>query len=108
MTGQRQITGEQIQYISTANETKPEIGHSLEKNLRFVIFKLLTAPHVLRITQFPRWMPERYSSSRSMTTFGKVEQGVGRFLGFWKVSGILAENRQKSKASPWVGFLPQD
>ena len=46
--------------------------------------KLLTAPHVLRITQLQRRTQELYSSSTSMTTFGVAEQGVGLFLGFGK------------------------
>lgn len=53
---------------------------------------LVTAPHVLRITQFLRRTPELYSSSRSMTTFGMAEQGVGLFFGFGKVSGISVGN----------------
>lgn len=42
------------------------------------------ASHPLGIVQILRWAPELSSSSRSMTAFGRMEQGVGPFLGFGK------------------------
>lgn len=103
LTSRRHITGEQIQY-----KQNNKLGPALKRTLQFVICFRAT-------DSTTSWESPNSGGCQSAAVAAQVWQHLAwwsrellRFLGFGKVSGISAGNRQKPKASHRVGSRPQN